>query len=263
VDNTICKSLSSFPVIGRLRRASARWQSDRQISNLRKCVARRINADVVGDLSEILVKLRSSAHRVRHVPRLFSHLQLAIAAAEEGLAQARQLVGQLSTSAFNQAPTSPRILIRTVLIEELEQALSRSSIAFVFQGATDLALPWPLAHEVPKIAREVATNAAKHSVARSTVLFVRVEGNSLMLQIRDDSVCFASTSSSKGFGILGLVERSQSICARLCLTSSLGEGTSLSLECPLGPGPDTNVNTPVKKDVWKEEICGRTRPSLF
>jgi signal transduction histidine kinase len=86
------------------------------------------------------------------------------------------------------------------------------------------------------VVAEALTNVAKHAQASLVQLAVKAENDKLYLSIHDDGIGGADTS--KGSGLIGLVDRVGALGGQITITSRLGYGTSLVVNIPVGPdGP--------------------------
>jgi signal transduction histidine kinase len=248
-------------LIGPLRDDALTGRSNREIAILRRRIARQIDDIVAPDFSKILTQLRAVIPSAANTAGL-AHLHLAIAAAEEGLVQAKSLVRLLGAPI--RVPDKSAQRIGEALKAELDRILVRTSIALVFRSETGISLARPMTHEILQISREVVMNAVKHSAARSVRCSVRTDGNTLLLNISDDGAGFEPDSCKKGFGLLGLKERAQSIGAQVQVESSAGRGTTITLRCPLACN-----DLKRKAGSWvhllsrKENICLPIGPSQF
>ena len=86
-----------------------------------------------------------------------------------------------------------------------------------------------------RIVQEAFANIARH--ARASQVHVRLEPHllkhELWLEIRDDGQGFEVTKAPRGLGLANMLERATAIGAQLDVTSTLGEGTVISVAIPL------------------------------
>jgi PAS domain S-box-containing protein len=100
-------------------------------------------------------------------------------------------------------------------------------------------LPDPQATAVYRIVQEALTNVARHASARSAVVEVVCDDQSLRVQVTDDGCGFdAATILRTGpaaghFGLLGLQERATLLGGQAHVESSPGQGTRITVELPL------------------------------
>jgi signal transduction histidine kinase len=102
-------------------------------------------------------------------------------------------------------------------------------------------LPRPLAPEVERnvlrIAHEAVTNALRHAAAKTLTVELAFEEDGVCLRVRDDGRGFEPETYLGGtrgehFGLLGILERAQSIGGALRVRSRPGEGTEIECRLP-------------------------------
>jgi len=87
-----------------------------------------------------------------------------------------------------------------------------------------------------RIFQECLTNVARHAEAKSVRVSLRGEDGNLLLTIQDDGVGFAESSvsnSTGSLGLLGMKERAQACGGDVQISSSPGNGTTVSVFVPL------------------------------
>lgn len=107
----------------------------------------------------------------------------------------------------------------------------------------DLALPVDLHITTPRlpaatettayfVVAEALTNAVKHSRAREVRLTVDVDGDTLVVEVRDDGV--GGADPDRGTGLTGLFDRVDAAGGDLTITSPTGGGTAVRAGIPAG-----------------------------
>jgi len=87
---------------------------------------------------------------------------------------------------------------------------------------------------VYRIAQEALMNAVRHADAKTITLTLAVREGVLSLEVRDDGCGFDYTRKrSESLGLITMEERATGLGGTLQTISTLGEGTSLRLECPI------------------------------
>ena len=81
------------------------------------------------------------------------------------------------------------------------------------------------------IVAESLTNAVKHSRARSVSVGVDLEGDTLVIEVRDDGV--GGADATRGTGLTGLLDRVDAANGSLTVISAPGEGTAVHAELPV------------------------------
>jgi signal transduction histidine kinase len=90
--------------------------------------------------------------------------------------------------------------------------------------------------EVFRIAQEALGNALRHAQATTVAVEVAFEGPVLVLVVRDDGIGFdpaARPVRARHLGLTSMRERARRLGGSLRITSALGAGTTVRLECPL------------------------------
>lgn len=83
-----------------------------------------------------------------------------------------------------------------------------------------------------RIIQESLSNVAKHSRADTAEIIFVVNGNWLLLKIRDNGIGFDPTDKKQTYGLLGIKERALMIGGRATLSSTSGQGTLVSISIP-------------------------------
>jgi len=109
----------------------------------------------------------------------------------------------------------------------------------------DLALPVDMQVTTPRlpagvettayfVVAEALTNAVKHSQAGEVSLSVDLDGDNLVIEIRDDGV--GGAEPTRGTGLTGLLDRVDAAGGALTIASPTGEGTAIRAELPVASG---------------------------
>jgi signal transduction histidine kinase len=87
-----------------------------------------------------------------------------------------------------------------------------------------------------RIVQEALNNAAKHSGSKIAVVDMTFGGTSLTLKVKDfgRGIAPSKKPSQRGLGLIAMRERAELLGGRLDLHSDEGEGTTLTLDIPLG-----------------------------
>ena len=86
------------------------------------------------------------------------------------------------------------------------------------------------------VVAEAVTNAVKHSQAQGVSLSVDIDGDTLVVEIRDDGV--GGADPARGTGLTGLLDRVDAADGALTIISPNGDGTVVRAELPVGSGGD-------------------------
>jgi signal transduction histidine kinase len=123
----------------------------------------------------------------------------------------------------------PAVLARGGLRAGVEALASRTPVPVDVAVSVDR-LPAAVEATAYFVVAEALTNVAKHSRARRAEVAARVEGGTLLVQVRDDGVGGARRIGS---GLVGLGDRVAALDGRLRVDSPPGEGTLLAADIPL------------------------------
>lgn len=91
-----------------------------------------------------------------------------------------------------------------------------------------------------RIAQESLTNITRYAQASRVDIALNGCGNALHMQIRDNGQGFdlAAAGLKKSFGLLGMRERALALGGQILITSTPGQGTTISVTIPLNPPTD-------------------------
>jgi len=83
-----------------------------------------------------------------------------------------------------------------------------------------------------RVVQEALQNVSRHSGAKSAVVTVKQEGNSLLLSVEDDGSGF-DAHKTRGLGMLGMEERVRQLGGQFEIRSTPGKGTVLRARLPI------------------------------
>ncbi|MEH2163130.1 MAG: AAA family ATPase [Nostoc sp.] len=193
----------------------------------RNRMAREIHDTLAQAFTSIIVHLDAASQRLTLDPDAAqSHLKTGRILARSGLSDARRSVEALR----------PQILEEGDLYSALNrfatQMFSLTSVKVVCEVIGE---PYTLPKEVEtnllRIGQEALTNAFKYAKASNISVELRYESTHFILQIKDNGQGFESSSLSigRGFGLLGMTERTQRIGAELTIVSHIEQGTEITV----------------------------------
>jgi len=95
----------------------------------------------------------------------------------------------------------------------------------------------PAAIEVAayRIGTEAMTNVVKHARARTCRIDVGIEPGELVVRVRDDGCGRAEPQAGRGHGLRTMRERAEELRGQLRISSTPGDGTTVTAEIPLPP----------------------------
>ena len=210
---------------GAAREISAYWRELALTAAFeeRRRVARDLHDGLAQELAYIVRQARRLSHSDQEDPRI-SRL---VAASERALEESRRAVGMLS-----QALDLP---LDIALREEINEVSDRYPVTVGIHVKGDLRLPPRLRDAVLRIAREAATNAARHGHAGLITVSLTTTKQRLSLRVADNGTGFDPKMpfmDNGHFGLVGMMERAESLGGELTITSEPGQGTVLELNLP-------------------------------
>jgi signal transduction histidine kinase len=159
----------------------------------------------------------------------------------EGGSAAARLVDEALTN-VERASSELRDLVHGILPRSLTHGGLRLGLESL---VADLALPVDMQVTTPRlpagvettayfVVAEALTNAVKHSQAGEVSLSVDLDGDNLVIEIRDDGV--GGAEPARGTGLTGLLDRVDAAGGALTIASPTGEGTAIRAELPVASG---------------------------
>ena len=125
-----------------------------------------------------------------------------------------------------------------VALEELIKEYRMSTnlnIESEIEQVDESALKPSITINVYRIFQETMTNIVRHSEAGNVRVFFKREDNRLVLEVRDDGRGISSPDSmgTRGFGIMGMKERTKIVGGEFIVKSRPGEGTVIRVSFPV------------------------------
>lgn len=120
------------------------------------------------------------------------------------------------------------------LVDEFRKHSENTSIKYVYEGEEKV-LSQDVSTAAFRILQEALTNVMRHSEAQNVTVALRLDDESLILDVSDDGRGIAPKEMDKtgSFGLLGMRERAFNIQGSLEITGREGTGTSIRLTIPL------------------------------
>jgi signal transduction histidine kinase len=187
---------------------------------------RRLQRDVHDGAQQRLVHALIALKMARNTVEVGS---AAAELVEEALAQVERASSELRDIVRGILPTS---LTHGGLRVGLESLVGDLALP-VDVHITTPRLPAALETTAYFIVAEALTNVVKHSQAREVVLTVDLDGDTLVVEVRDDGV--GGANSARGTGLTGLVDRVDAARGALTISSPPGGGTAVHAELPVRP----------------------------
>jgi signal transduction histidine kinase len=187
---------------------------------------RRIERDLHDGAQQRLVTLAVALRRAEaRIPAELGTLSAELGRVAEGLTIAVDELRELSRGIH------PSILTEGGLSPALKALGRRSAVRVKLDVGFECRLPDHVEVAAYYTVSEALTNASKHADASRVWVAVRLEGNWLVLSIRDDGIGGADTH--RGSGLIGLIDRLEALGGTVRLESPPGSGTSIRVQIPI------------------------------
>jgi len=190
-------------------------------------IAREIHDTLVQTLTAIALLAEGALRQLDRDPEQARvHLVRALAAAREGLEEARRSVLHLRA-----APESP---LRESLSALGRRFASETGIRVHVRTVGERTLPLSMEAELYRIAQEALQNVRRHAGARRVEIVLRIESKRVLFRVEDDGKGFKPDQvPSRCQGIVGMRERARLLGGTLRIRSRPGAGTRVHVSVPL------------------------------
>lgn len=145
----------------------------------------------------------------------------------------REVVGELRETLYElRATVDSDRPFHALAQEYLPRFGDRTGLDVQFEtNITTRVLPVQIEREMWRIMQEGLNNVYKHAEASHAWVTWLLEGDEVLLTIRDDGKGFVTNNEKKeSFGLIGMRERADTIHAQLNVTSRPGKGTTIEAE---------------------------------
>ena len=194
--------------------------------------ARELHDETLQSLAGLRISL-AMAYRKDDTDALKATVGDAIEHLDDGIANLRALVTDLRPAALDQ------LGLEAALAALCERASRHglhidSSIELAYEQGRQPTRHIPeLETAIYRIIQEALTNASKHGHAARSVIEIRETAATVKLSVRDDGDGFEPTTSTAGFGLIGIRERVQLLQGTVQIASSPGQGTTVTASFPV------------------------------
>jgi PAS domain S-box-containing protein len=218
-----------------IRITSVRDISDRKraeeasILEERNRIAREIHDTLAQALTGVIVHMEVAKVVVPEDSKARNHLIQAHNLARDGLAEARRSVWALRPQVLEQGGLKQAL-------ESLVYGLTAGTQIKCHYTIEETGYPLPSDVETSllRIAQEALVNALKHAHANAVQVELTFASQAINLRVRDDGRGFnPELQRRKGFGLVGMRERIQSLGGQLTIDSQPGQGTEVIAVVPL------------------------------
>jgi PAS domain S-box-containing protein len=210
-----------------LQALAARLQRAREEE--RKKIARDLHDQIGQILTAIKMEMTWA---IRHLPdaqrMVRDRIACSVELINEGVRSVRSICSGLR----------PGILDDLGLVAAIEwhgnEFASRTGISFNGNlPARELQLDSERATAIFRIFQESLTNVARHAEATSICTTLFEDNDELVLTVKDDGKGFCEPEAGTSLGLLGMKERAQACGGDVQVSSSPGQGTTVSVRIPL------------------------------
>jgi signal transduction histidine kinase len=210
--------------------ANAQAHSDLMASRARIVAAadesrRRIERDLHDGIQQRLITLALKLRTIDADLPEASPVREPMAALDAELIEAVEDVREVSRGIH------PAILSEGGLGPALRALARRSAVPVELDVHVDTRLPSTVEAAAYYVAAESLTNVAKHANASYVELSADLRDGHLLMTIRDDGT--GGADSSRGSGLIGLIDRVEALGGTLVCDSPKGAGTTVRIDLPL------------------------------
>jgi two-component system NarL family sensor kinase len=195
----------------------------------RNRIAREIHDTLAQALTGVIIHMEVAKVVVPEDSKARNHLIQAHNLARDGLAEARRSVWALR----------PQVLEQGGLLYALESLVNGLTAGTPVEAQctikeTQYPLPPDVETHLLRIAQEALINALKHARASAIQVELTFGSQAISLCVRDNGQGFnPKMQSGKGFGLVGMHERIQSLGGQLTIASQPEQGTQVTAIVPL------------------------------
>lgn len=249
----------------RLRRVTAAVRARVEARVIeRERIARDLHDTVLQGVTALTLHVRAAVEQMPMESPIKSALEQALASARATLAEGRDRVVDLRSTASLDKLTKGHLAEAVAeACEELGRTYCGPSYRVVTEGRA-VALSDEQAVEVFSIVREALTNAFRHAGASQIEVVIRHDPDCLRVWVCDDGVGFdAGTEGANSrpghFGLQGMQERARGVAAALEIRSG-STGTELLLTLPVHASA-LRMRVPFLQRRLRTDTTTRLRPS--
>jgi signal transduction histidine kinase len=207
-------------LIGAAREVASYWTSVVAAASLEE--RRRLARDVHDGLAQEIAFIARNARLLREQgaePQLVDRILRGIARAQE---ESRRVIGALASTG-----NEP---LEQALADAARDAARRYGAAVDMDLANGIVLSPQEREAVLRIASEAVANAARHSGAETLRVYLERLDAGMRLGIVDDGDGFDEEQPKRGFGLVTMKDRAESLGGKLRVDSRRGVGTKVELE---------------------------------
>lgn len=205
----------------------------RRFNSLLEREAKRIAHSLHDEAGQLLVAVYIAlTHLAEDLPQAADHVANITELLDRIEAELRRLSHELTPGILKDFGLA-------AALKYLAEGVSRrSGLRILIEGTPQQRLPEPVEAALYRVAQESLTNVVRHARATRVTIRFRHEAATISCHVRDDGVGFnpelnETSTSEKGFGLIGIRERAGSLGGTLEINSAAGAGTELIISIPL------------------------------
>ncbi len=192
-------------------------------------LARDMHDGIGHQLTSLIVQLQALEIMLPGDPQQAAHVVPAmLEVAREAMAEVRQVV-----RAWQEDESGLGLVALQGLVS---QCAAHFNLALEFQQQGNLS-EWPVELSVTlyRVLQEALTNIMRHAEATTVTIQVQERDQQVLLTVADNGCYTANTELSPGFGIKGIMERSESLGGSCTLSQNQPRGLKLQVMLPITP----------------------------
>jgi PAS domain S-box-containing protein len=192
----------------------------------RNRIAREIHDTLAQGFTGILLQLEAASDVLPPKSKAKEHITNARNLARHSLMEARRSVYQLRPQELQRGTL-------TSAIKRLANQAKRDGVPVhcSITGETRI-IPEETENNLLRIAQEALINVIRHARATKVELLLSFNSGGVKLTLKDNGIGFNPERNGKGFGLVSIRERANTIGAKLMIHSKRGRGSILSVTVP-------------------------------
>ena len=200
------------------------------VQDERDRISRELHDGVIQSLFSIGMSLESARTLIAGDP---TRVEQRLASAVDGL---DDVIRELRNSIFSLRPHEAASLGLARGLAELAREYEVNALVrpeLLLAPGLDERVPAHVVADVLLVVREALSNVARHAGARTVRIAATLDDRALHLVIADDGGGFDTANHPGGQGLGNMRNRILALGGSLHVASAAGEGTTITLECPL------------------------------
>jgi signal transduction histidine kinase len=214
--------------------------AERQAGKLaeRQRLARDLHDTLTQGFASVVLLLEAAQESLALGRPVDRHIQQALRAARDNLAESRRVLWALRPRPLAEQPLPQALGELTGRLAE-ETGLRAEALV----TGTVRSLPAQVEETLLRVGQEALANVRKHAAASRLTVTLSYLDDAVTLDVHDDGVGFeqaAAATAGGGLGLVAMRERVEGLGGRLVVESAPGEGTTIAVEVS-APAGDAQV----------------------